>query len=155
MRTDNYKSKITVNADADKVFWALTEGMHEWWTVPDAPMKKVGDRSKFTFPPGKSYWTFEASVLEPGKCVEMICVDALHLHEGQPEEVETEWLGTRVVWNIETMGPQTNIHIEHHGLVPSLHCFSICEEGWDFFFTDSLKAYLDTGAGKPHRAPSE
>jgi len=28
--------------------------------------------------------------------------------------------------------------------------FEICESGWDYFFVDSLKAYLNTGVGLPH-----
>jgi len=154
MPNQNYKRTITVSAPAEKAFWALTEGMHEWWTKPDAPMKSVGDRSKFTFPPGSGYWTFEATTLEPGKCVEMLCVEALHLHEGMPKEIETEWLNTRVRWDIETKGDQTEIRVEHDGLVPGLHCYEICEAGWDMFFVDSLQAFLDKGVGAPHRAPA-
>lgn len=153
MTSQNYTRTITVNASADEAYQALTTGMHNWWTTPDAPMKKVGDRSKFTFPPGKSYWTFEASVLDPEKRVEMICVDALHLHEGMPKEIETEWLNTRVGWDIKRRDGKTDITVVHDGLVPTLHCYEVCEAGWDMFFVDSLKAFLDIGTGKPHRSP--
>ncbi|MEP2990049.1 MAG: SRPBCC domain-containing protein [Parasphingorhabdus sp.] len=151
MTSQNYKRTISVKADPQKAFWALTEGMHEWWTTPDRPMLKLGDRSKFTFPPGKGYWTFEATVLEAKKRVEMVCVDALHLHEGMPKEIETEWLDTRVRWNIVWNGKTTDITVEHYGLVPTLHCYEICEAGWNLFFVGSLQAFLDTGTGKPHR----
>ncbi len=155
MTQQNYTRTITVNANAERSYWALTEGMHKWWTTPDAVMREIGDRSKFTFPPGNGYWTFEATALEPRKYVEMICVEALHLHEGMPKAIETEWLGTRVRWEIHTNGDKTDITFEHHGLVPDLHCYAICETGWDIFFVDSLKAFLNTGTGSPHRAPVE
>ncbi|QTD57328.1 hypothetical protein [Parasphingorhabdus cellanae] len=154
MTSQNYKRIIAVKADAEKSYWALTEGMHEWWTRPDAPMKEMGDRSKFTFPPGNGYWTFEATALEPGRCVEMVCIEALHLHEDMPQEIETEWLDTRVRWDIRSNGNQTDIMIEHHGLIPGLHCYEICEAGWDMFFVDSLQAFLNTGKGNPHCAPT-
>lgn len=150
MPPEHYRRSITVASAPDKAYWALTEGMHEWWTTPSAPMKAVGDRSTFAFPPGVSFWTFEAAVLEPAARVEMICVEALHRHDGKPKEVETEWLGTRVVWRISANGTGADIAMEHRGLVPALHCYDICERGWDFFFAESLKAFLDTGTGKPH-----
>ncbi|MEO0440502.1 MAG: SRPBCC domain-containing protein [Pseudomonadota bacterium] len=153
MKNENYKRTISVSAGADKAYWALTQGMHKWWTKPDAPMIKTGDRSKFTFPPGKGYWIFEAIALEPGKRVEMLCVDALPLHEGKPREIEEEWLHTRVRWDIKSGVDGTEITVEHIGLVPDLLCYDICAAGWDMFFTESLKAFLDTGTGKPHQAP--
>ncbi|MEO1244130.1 MAG: SRPBCC domain-containing protein [Pseudomonadota bacterium] len=150
MNAENYSRTITVRNTASAAFDALTTGFEYWWTKPDKPIQSPGDQAKFTFPPGKSYWTFKAMQLEQDKRIELVCTDALHLHEGKPEEIRTEWLGTRVVWDIRSTGGTTEITLEHHGLVPTLLCYDICEAGWDFFFLDSLKSYLETGTGKPH-----
>ena len=151
MSTENYAKTITVAATPDQAYQALTAGFDQWWTTPDRPILNVGDRAKFGFPPGITYWTFEATRLTPGERVELECIDALHIHDGQPKEIETEWLGTKAIWRIESHGDKTDIHFEHVGLKPSLICFGICQAGWDLFFVDSLKAYLDTGVGHPHR----
>ncbi len=150
MNTRNYTRTIVIDNTPQAAYAALTSGIEQWWTKPDAPLLNEGDVAKFTFPPGKSYWTFKALHLVPDERVEMVCVDALHLHEGQPREIEKEWLGTRVTWDIRSEGSSTTITIEHHGLVPTLHCYDVCEAGWDFFFTESLSQYLNTGKGKPH-----
>jgi hypothetical protein len=150
MNTQGYSRVITVKNTPEAVYEALTAGIEHWWTKPDKPLLKVGDQAKFTFPPGKSFWTFEATVLISEKYVEMTCVDALHLHEGQPKEIEKEWLNTKVMWKIIPQGEYTEIHFTHLGLMPSLLCYEVCQEGWDFFFTDSLKAYLSNGIGMPH-----
>ncbi|SIN66237.1 Activator of Hsp90 ATPase homolog 1-like protein [Parasphingorhabdus marina DSM 22363] len=150
MPNENFTRTISVSASVDKAYWALTQGMHKWWTTPDRPMVRTGDRSKFTFPPGRSFWTFEAVALEPGKLVEMRCVEALHLHEGQPADIEQEWLDTRVRWDIKSCEEGAEITLEHIGLVPDLLCHGICSAGWDMFFTNSLKQFLDTGTGHPH-----
>ncbi len=152
MRTSNYSRTITVKNNSNAAYHALTKGIENWWTKPDAPISTLGDQAKFSFPPGNGYWVFEATILEPSKRVEMRCVEALHLHEGMPKEIEQEWLGTVVNWEITPKGEETDIHIEHIGLVPTLHCYGICEAGWDMFFVDSLQAYLDTGVGNPHRS---
>lgn len=152
MSAPNYTRTITVKNTPDAAYRALTGGIENWWTKPDTPLTSLGDRAKFSFPPGKSFWTFEATVLTPNERVEMRCVEALHLHEGQPKEIEKEWLGTRVIWEIIPNGDETDIRVEHMGLVPTLHCYEVCEAGWDLFFVASLKAYLDTGIGHPHKS---
>ena len=150
MTASNYTRTVLVDNTPQAAYTALTSGIEHWWTKPDAPIRREGDVAKFTFPPGKSYWTFKALHLVPDERVAMVCVDALHLHEGQPGEIEKEWLGTRVTWDIREKGESTEITIEHHGLVPTLNCYEICKAGWDFFFTESLTLYLNTGTGKPH-----
>ncbi|WP_241482710.1 glutathione S-transferase N-terminal domain-containing protein [Leisingera sp. ANG-M7] len=148
----NYKRSISAAATPGQAFHALTQGFGDWWTVPDNPILQPGDRARFTFPPGRSFWTFEAKRLVPGELVELECVEALHLHEGQPNGIQTEWLGTRAIWRIFPDPQGCRIRFEHEGLRPSLLCYGICEAGWDHFFVSSLKAFLDTGQGTPHRA---
>lgn len=145
---------IAVTADAKAAYAALTTGFKYWWTNPEGTIQQVGDHAKFGFPPGVSYWTFEAVKLVPGKYVELLCIEASHKHKGQPKEIETEWLGTRVIWSIEDAGGTTTITMRHVGLTPDLLCFDICVAGWDHFYTDSLKAYLNSGVGTPHRSNS-
>lgn len=152
MATQSYKKFIDVTADPVTAFDALTKGVGHWWTRPDTPLIRVGDRAKFTFPPGKSYWTFELSGVDHPSCVEWTCVDALHIHEGQPKEIETEWLGTKVVWGITELRGGSKIEMEHIGLTPELLCYDICQAGWDMFFLGSLKQYLNTGQGTPHKS---
>ncbi|MGI9391322.1 MAG: hypothetical protein ACR2O1_14790 [Boseongicola sp.] len=153
MNSTNYNRSIRVSAEATAAFDAVTKGIEHWWTRPDNPLTKVGDRAKFTFPPGRSYWTFELTKADPSGHVEWECVDALHIHEGQPKEIETEWLGTKVLWSIKQDGSHTDIEIEHAGLQPELHCYDVCKAGWDIFVLDSLRNYLETGEGSPHQAP--
>jgi len=150
MSNTNYSRTITVAASAEDAYKALTQGFEYWWTKPDEPITKVNGKATFTFPPGEGHWTFQATDLKPGQYVEMVCIDALHLHEGMPKAIEKEWLDTKIIWHIKETGRQSEIHFEHRGLTPDLHCYDVCREGWDYFFVDSLKAYLDTGVGTPH-----
>ena len=155
MTDPNYAKTIAVPSSASDVFQALTSGIENWWTKPDQPFTEVGDRAKFIFPPGKSYWTFEVSRLTPNSYVELTCIDALHLHDGLPNSIEKEWLGTQLKFRIEATTGGTAIHFEHVGLQPKLLCYDVCEAGWNFFFLDSLKAFLETGIGKAHQANSK
>ncbi|MEL7163936.1 MAG: SRPBCC domain-containing protein [Pseudomonadota bacterium] len=151
MSKANYRKSIEVTSHASAAFDAVTLGVEHWWTKPDQPLRKIGDRAKFGFPPGRSYWTFElVDAVRPHRVV-WHCVDALHIHQGQPKEIETEWLGTTLEWGIVETGNCTIVTFEHCGLTPQLLCYDVCETGWDIFFLGSLKAYLDTGKGAPHQ----
>ncbi|MEM8694007.1 MAG: SRPBCC domain-containing protein [Pseudomonadota bacterium] len=151
MNMKSYQKSIDVSAHPAAVFEAVTRGVEHWWTRHDQPLIRIGDRAKFTFPPGVSYWTFELTCMDHPSRVEWTCVDALHIHEGQPKEIETEWLDTKVVWDITAQGDGALIRLEHAGLTPDLLCYDVCEAGWDMFFLGSLKQYLDTGQGAPHK----
>ena len=150
MTNKDYSKTISVDASPQDAYVALTNGFEEWWTSPDKPIRAIGDVARFRFPPGEAFWTFQATNLLPGKLVDLRCVEANHLHEGMPDAIREEWLGTTLTWHIYEEGGKTVIHFVHSGLTPTLHCFEICEAGWDYFFVDSLKTYLDTGVGLPH-----
>lgn len=151
MSNSNYSRTISVAASAKEAYEALTRGFEFWWTKPDRPIVKANDKATFSFPPGQGYWTFQATDLNPGQYVEMVCVEAHHPSDGMPKEIETEWLGSHVVWQIAEKDGKSEIRFEHRGLTPELHCYDVCEQGWDRFFVNSLKAYLDTGVGAPHQ----
>ena len=149
----DYQRVIEVEAAPDKVYAAVTSEFGAWWTDPRASLSKMGDVATFTFPPGTSSWTFRPNRLEPDQLVEHECVGANHTHEGLPESIRTEWLGTFMRFQIEPIeGGGSKVFFTHQGLTPELACFEICEAGWDFFFAQSLKRYLDTGTGEPHQA---
>lgn len=149
MSRNNYERTIQTTASGADVYAALTTGYTQWWTSKGGSFEKPGDVAKFGFSERNGYWMFKAVILDPHR-VELECVEALHIHEGMPKEIETEWLGTRAIWDIKENDVGTEIHFVHDGLTPDLLCFDICEAGWDMFFVDSLKAYLETGTGKPH-----
>ncbi len=84
--------------------------------------------------------------------MELECIEAHHIHEGLPESILNEWEGTKLIWQIQQEGENTKIMFTHDGLIPSLDCYDVCEAGWDHFFVNSLKGYLDNGEGNPDAA---
>lgn len=147
---DNYKRSISVSASTTQAYQALTTGYAHWWTKPDQVFKRVGDIARFSFPPLKSYWTFEAVKLVQNELVELKCVDAYHLHDDMPPDIETEWLGSILRFSIVELDGKTEITLDHLGLTPELLCYDVCEAGWDYFFLSSLPRFLNTGIGSPH-----
>jgi uncharacterized protein YndB with AHSA1/START domain len=143
----SYTREITVSATPEAAYKALTTDFNKWWTIDCNPIHKSGDTITFRF--GPSYWKMQAIKLEPSKQVELKCIEAHHIHAGLHLPILDEWEGTTLEWQIEQSTDKTVITLTHEGLVPSLNCYEICEQGWDYFFVSSLKQYLDTGKGMP------
>jgi hypothetical protein len=122
MTSDNYSRTITVNNIPAFVYDALTTCIGNWWIKFDSPISKLADQAKYYFQPIKYFWTFKAIILKPNERIEIRCVEALHKLTRQPKEIEKEWLGIKVIWQILPNGGSTDMQIEHVGLTPSLHC---------------------------------
>ena len=147
MFANSYTREIIVSNTPSAAYRALTTEFDKWWTVSSGRVTAEGDIITFRFNP--TYWTMRVTKLVPNKCVELECTEAHHIHEGLPASVLKEWERTKLKWDIQQEGNKTKISFVHEGLVPSLNCYEICEMGWDHFFVNSLKKYLDSGEGNP------
>jgi hypothetical protein len=62
---------------------------------------------------------------------------------------KSEWIGTKLVFDISQKGTQTEIRFTHEGLVPQYECYEICKEAWTNYIKDSLYSLITTGKGQP------
>lgn len=147
MSANSYTREIIVSNTPHAAYRALTSEFDKWWTECSGPVIAVGDEVTFRFDP--TYWKMRATKLVPNESVELKCIEAHHIHEGLPASIRKEWEGTILKWHIQQQGDCTKISFIHEGLIPSLNCYEICEMGWDHFFVNSLKKYLDSGECNP------
>ena len=151
--SEHYTASIEVSASPEASFEAVAKQMNRWWTeTVEGGLNRIGDTVTAIFPPDFGHWTFEAKVVDRYSVLEMVCIDAHHRVEGQPVEIDREWLGTRIVWRFAADGKKTRITLTHIGLTPQLKCWDICLDGWSFFFKESLKSFLNGEAATPHKA---
>lgn len=151
MNTDHYQEDISVTASATEVYHALTQGFSQWWTKSDESFETAGDQVTFRFPPQVSYWTFEAEILIPDQYIELECVEAHHVMLDKPNAPTDEWMGSFLCFTIEEQGEETRVTFIHKGLTPQQKCYKTCAAGWNHFFVNSLKNYLCSGTGMPHK----
>jgi len=62
---------------------------------------------------------------------------------------ETEWTGTKIVFDILKKGEQTEVRFTHIGLVPQGECYKDCSNAWNGYINTSLKNLITTGKGNP------
>ena len=63
---------------------------------------------------------------------------------------KTEWIGTKIIFDIAKQGDKTQIRFTHLGLVPEYECYEICYNAWTTYIQESLRSLITTGKGKPN-----
>ena len=109
---------------------------------------KVGDEFTMFFDE-ETRWKFRVLEHRAPACLVWECIEAHHIVSGNAEMRE-DWFGTVLYWRIVEQGERCALSFTHKGLSPELKCFTICERGWSFFLTQSLKDFIETGVGKPN-----
>jgi len=63
---------------------------------------------------------------------------------------KSEWIGTKVIFEINEEDGKTQLHFTHQGLVPAYECYNACVNGWTQYIQHSLPALVATGKGQPN-----
>ncbi|WP_121809583.1 SRPBCC family protein [Mucilaginibacter kameinonensis] len=63
---------------------------------------------------------------------------------------QTEWKGTKVIFEISEKDGKTQIQFTHQGLVPQHECYEVCSNAWTGYITGSLYNLITTGKGEPN-----
>ena len=64
---------------------------------------------------------------------------------------KTEWIGTRIIFEIRKKDGSTELHFTHLGLIPDNECYTACVSGWNQYIQTSLQNLINTGSGQPNR----
>ena len=142
----DYKASIKVKANQAATFNAVASELDKWWGKVDNPVSKKGD--EFTISFGNTKWRFVITNFSKPREITWKCIKAEH-YVGGFSDIEEEWLNTELVWTFNKIDGEVEVSFVHNGLTPKLNCYDICEAGWNFFISTSLKNYLETGQGNP------
>ena len=63
---------------------------------------------------------------------------------------KTEWVNSKLIFDLSVAGEKTNIVFTHEGLVPENECYDVCHDAWTGYIQGSLKNFIETGNGKPN-----
>lgn len=63
---------------------------------------------------------------------------------------QSEWIGTKISFEITETDGKTQIRFTHIGLVPAHECYQICENAWTGYIQNSLRDLITTGTGQPN-----
>jgi len=150
-KRDDFRLAYEFAAPVDKVYpqFATRAGVRNWWTVFCEMEEWVGGRASFPFPSSDFFAVVRITRLEPGRVVEWEVTDSKHPATSGFVDLN-DWIGTRIRFEVEQAGEgRTKLHFTHAGLALK-ECLGVCSSAWAFFLNQSLRGYLERGAGQPH-----
>jgi len=63
---------------------------------------------------------------------------------------KTEWVDTKIYFEITEKDGKTQIRLTHQGLIPEYECYDICQNAWTSYIQNSLRNLITTGKGQPN-----
>lgn len=135
---------ISVAAAPDKAYAAIND-VAGWWGRITGRTTTVGDEFVYVVP-GLHYSGFRVTELEPSRRIAWF-VTGSYLDFVEDKQ---EWNGTTVSFDIEVDGDGSQITFTHEGLRPDVECYGACSNAWSTYIRSSLKAFIETGTGRPN-----
>ncbi|HSZ72662.1 MAG TPA: SRPBCC domain-containing protein [Cytophagaceae bacterium] len=145
MTPKDYTATILVHQTPLEAFTAI-ENFRGWWSEEiEGPTDRLNETFFYHY---KDIHLCRMKLIEavPGKrLVYLVTENAFNFIKDQ-----SEWVNTKLVFDISTENGSTKVKFTHEGLVPEYECYQVCNDAWTGYINNSLKNYIETGKGTPN-----
>jgi hypothetical protein len=126
---NDFSTSTTIDGSPAEVFAAILD-TRGWWNIAIVgATAQLGDEFDVT----------------PNERVEWLVVE----NEFGFTTDQSEWVGDRIVFELQPAHDGTKVTLAQHGLMPGQECYDVCSNAWNFFVGDSLRLLAEHGQGKP------
>jgi len=150
MSAQDFTATIQVDQSPQEAFNAI-RNFRGWWSEEiEGPTDKLNEVFFYHY---KDIHLCKIKLIEsvPGKKLVYLVVD----NQFNFTKDKTEWIDTKLVFDISKDGSKTKIRFTHEGLVPAYECYDVCFDAWTGYIKKSLKNYISTGKGEPNPKEGE
>jgi len=145
MKTQDFSITVTVDQSPKVVFDAINN-VSGWWSEEvQGSSKKLNDEFTYHYRDVHSCRMKLIEVIPEKKVVWLVLENDFNFTTDK-----TEWVGTKVIFEISRQDNKTQIHFTHEGLVPAYECYDACVNGWTRYLQGSLVDLIKTGKGQPN-----
>lgn len=145
MTTTDFTATIMVDQTPKEAFSAITN-LRGWWSAGiKGGIDKLNDEFIYHYQ-DIHYCKMKMVELVPGQKVVWLVLDNYFKFTND----KTEWIGTKLGFDISQQDQQTVITFTHEGLVPQYECYEICYGAWTNYINHSLRNLITTGKGQPN-----
>lgn len=145
MKTKDFTTSIIVEQSANAAFKAI-QNFRAWWSEDiEGDTEQLNETFFYHY---KDVHLCKLKLIEmvpDQKLVYQVVDNAFNFTKDK-----TEWVNTKLIFDISEEGPLTKIHFTHEGLVPEYECYHVCNDAWTSYIQGSLKSLICTGTGKPN-----
>ena len=145
MQAQNYTTTIVFPQDAKTAFNAI-KNFRAWWSEDiDGETDKLNKEFLYHY---KDVHLCKMKLITfvPNKRLVYQVLD----NQFSFTKDKTEWIGTKLIFDIAKAGQQTKVTFTHEGLVPEYECYKVCYDAWGNYIRNSLYSLITTGKGKPN-----
>ena len=144
MENKNYNATLTVSQTANEVFKHINSVSNWWMENLEGDSENLNDVFTVDFGDNNFVTHKLIEVIPNKKVVWLVTYSQLNFVKNK-----SEWTGTKINFEIEQKGKQTQMKFTHSGLVPAFECFQDCSNAWSEYIQQSLLSLITTGKGQP------
>ena len=145
METSDFVSTLLVNQTPEVAFQAI-KNISKWWSEAiEGNTDKVNDEFIYHYK-DVHYCKMKLVEMVPNQKLVWLVLDNYFKFTKD----KSEWIGTKLVFNISQKDDQTEMKFTHEGLVPQYECYEICREAWTNYIQNNLHSLITTGKGQPN-----
>jgi outer membrane murein-binding lipoprotein Lpp len=145
MEDNSFTATITVNQSATQAYNAI-KNFRGWWSEE---IEGTTEKLNETF-----FYHYKDIHLCKLKLIETV-PDSKLVYQVIENEFnfvndKSEWVNTKLIFEISTEDDRTHVKFTHEGLVPEYECYQVCNDAWSGYIHNSLKRFIETGKGTPN-----
>jgi hypothetical protein len=145
MKTSEFTTTFLVDQTPEEAIKAI-KNIRGWWSEGvEGSTDKLNDEFIYHYK-DVHYCKMQLIELVPDQRVVWLVLDNYFKFT----EDKSEWIGTKLVFDISRKDDQTAVRFTHAGLVPQYECYEICREAWTNYIQNSLRNLITTGKGEPN-----
>lgn len=142
MATSNFTTTILVDNSKEEVFNAINDVRNWWQGEVEGRTDQLNAEFSYSVP-GIHFSKQKIVEITPNEKIEWLITDSkLSFVKDQ-----TEWTGTKIVFEISDVNNKTQVRFSHLGLVPEFECYGDCSNAWGKLIQESLFSLITTGKG--------
>jgi hypothetical protein len=151
MKNQNFTTSLLVDQTPEEVFNAVSN-VRGWWSgLYNEEIKGNTDKlnEEFTFKAGEGAHYSKQKLVEaiPGKKLVWLVTDSKLTFLKN----ESEWNGTKLIFDISKKGNKTELTFTHQGLVPEIECYNSCAPAWTQYIQTRLLKLITTAKGNSEK----
>ena len=145
MQNQDFTTTILVDQTPHEVFNAIINPRRWWSEEIEGSTDKLNDVFSYHYEDVHSCTVKLIEVVPDKKLVWKILDNHFNFTKDK-----TEWIDTKVSFEVSRQGGKTELMFTHICLVPDYECYDACHQGWTHYIQNSLKSLVQTGKGLPN-----
>ena len=145
MSTSDFTTTIIVDQTPEEVFSAIND-VRGWWSEEiEGATDQLNDEFRYHY---KDVHICRMRLIEviPNKRVVWLVLENYFNFT----QDKSEWVGTKIIFDISEKDGKTHMQFTHQGLIPAYECYDICQNAWSNYIHNSLGSLIRTGKGEPN-----